>query len=291
MKKEYTLRHPVVDGLFYPDSKAELESTIKEYLERIDRPALFERIQEQSGISSPEDRVPIVLIVPHAGYIFSGKVQAFSYSLLENNPVKTAIIIGPAHQKSFKGISVNLDNAYKIPSGLLDVDLAFSNQLVAYSDKISLNEEAHLREHSIEVQLPFIQNVIPGVKIVTILIGEQSWDNSELLKSALIAVMEKLPERYIVIASSDLSHYHAHIEALELDRVLIRDVRKMDPVNFYKNIESGNSEACGFGGILTGIMLANELGDGKSAELFYMDSGEVSGDRNKVVGYLSAALY
>ena len=95
----------------------------------------------------------------------------------------------------------------------------------------------------------------------------------------------------VVIASTDLSHYHSHVEAQSLDKVLRKDVINMDPESLYENIQAGNSEACGFGGVLTGMMLGNETGKGKSAELLYMDSGEVSGDRNKVVGYLSAVMY
>ena len=191
MKKEYTLRHPVVNGLFYPDKKSELENIVTEYMEKVDKQSLYESIREQTGLRNPEEVLPLALIVPHAGYIFSGKV-------LVNSPVDTAVIIGPSHQKSFEGLSVNLDNAYKTPLGNVEVDLDFSNELNSYNDNIFINEEAHLSEHAIEVQLPFIQTVMKEVKIVPVLIGEQNWENSELLKNAIISTMKKLPKNYVV---------------------------------------------------------------------------------------------
>ena len=291
MKTEYTLRHPVVSGLFYPDEKEELEGMVQGYIDKIDRQLLFQSIREQTGLKNPETIAPMILIAPHAGYIFSAKVQAYAYSLLINTGIETAVIIGPAHQKAFKGISVNLDNAYRTPIGNVEVDLDFSKRIISQNDKITLNEEAHLREHAIEVQIPFIQTVLKNCKVVPILIGEQNWETSEILKNALIEVLKENPDRYIVIISTDLSHYHPHIEAQSYDKVLIQDIIDLDADSLYSNIQSGNTEACGFGGILTGLMLVKELGKGKSAVLHYMDSGEVSGDRKKVVGYIAAALY
>jgi AmmeMemoRadiSam system protein B len=291
MKKEYTQRYPIVNGLFYPDSKEDLENIIQGYIEKVDKEKLLENVIEQTGLTDAGERSPLVVIAPHAGYIFSGRVQAYSYCLIKDLDIQTAVIIGPAHQKHFKGLSVNLDNVYKTPAGLIEVDLELAELLVLQDSKIASNQEAHLREHSIEVQLPFLQIIQPEVKIVPILIGDQNWETSEILKNALISVTKKTGKKIVIIASTDLSHYHPHVEAQSLDKVLRSDVMNMDPRAFYKNVQEGNSEACGFGGMLTGMMLAGELGEGKSAELLYMDSGEVSGDRNKVVGYLSAAMY
>jgi AmmeMemoRadiSam system protein B len=291
MKKEYTLRHPVVNGLFYPDGKEELENITNGYIERVDSEALYAKIAQDTGFDGPENLTPLVLIAPHAGYIFSGKVQAYAYSLLINKKIDTVIIIGPAHQKSFTGISVNLDDAYKTPLGLVKVDLDFAGSLIAFDKKIMLDEEAHLSEHGVEVQLPFVQTVLPKASIVSILLGEQNSNNSELLKNALVSVVNKYPKKYVVIVSSDLSHYHPHVEAQSIDSVLIDDIRSMDDRRFIDNIRSGNSEACGFGGILAGMLLSKKIGKSKSSILFHMDSGDVSGDRNKVVGYLAAVFY
>jgi len=291
MNEEHTLRHPVVSGLFYPDEPGELERIITGYLDKIDKKELYTRIEEQTGIEDASKLTPLVVIAPHAGYIFSGKIQAFSYAILMNAVVETVVIIGPSHQKQFKGISVNLDSAYQTPLGNVAVDLEFAHALIDHSRDFNHIEEAHLSEHTIEVQLPFLQVLMRDIKIVPVLFGQQNRESSVLLKEALVSVMNRVQKSCVVIVSTDLSHYHPHVEASSLDKRLIQDIRNMDPESFYSNIKAGKSEACGFGGILTGLMLAKERGRGKSAILAYMDSGEVSGDRKKVVGYLSAAMY
>jgi AmmeMemoRadiSam system protein B len=291
MEREYTLRHPVVSGLFYPDSEQDLAQTVEGYLEKVDRGSLARSIEEQTGIPEPLNLAPLVIVAPHAGYIFSGTVQAHSYSLLQGRDLDTAVVVGPAHQVSFKGLSVNLDNAFKTPLGNAEVDIEFAKELTSFDSHIAQNEESHLSEHAIEVQLPFIQKVLPNARIVPILIGDQRWESAVLLKDAVANAVKKLGRRCVLIASTDLSHYHSHVEAVELDDVLINDLKKMDAESLFSNIQSGNSEACGFGGIITGILLSRELGRGKSAVLSYRDSGEVSGDRRRVVGYLSAVMY
>jgi AmmeMemoRadiSam system protein B len=291
MEREYTLRHPVVSGLFYPDSEQELAQTVAGYIGKVDGGSLARVIVEQTGISEPLSLTPIALVAPHAGYIFSGMVQAHSYSLLQDRDIDTVVVVGPAHQVSFKGLSVNLDNAFKTPLGNAEVDLEFAKELTSFDTHISQNEESHLAEHAIEVQLPFVQKVLPNARIVPILIGDQRWESAVLLKDAVASAVKKLGRRCVLIASTDLSHYHSHVEAVELDTVLINDLKKMNAESLFSNIQSGNSEACGFGGIVTGILLSRELGRGKSAVLSYRDSGEVSGDRRRVVGYLSAVMY
>jgi len=201
------------------------------------------------------------------------------------------VVVGPAHQVSFKGLSVNLDNAFGTPLGNVEVDLEFAKSLTSFDTQISQNEESHLSEHAIEVQLPFIQKTLPGARIVPILIGDQRWESSVLLKEAVADALKKLGRSCVLIASTDLSHYHSHAEAAELDSVLVNDLKKMNAESLFSDIRSGNTEACGFGGIVAGILLSRELGRGKSAVLSYRDSGEVSGDRRRVVGYLAAVMY
>jgi len=291
MKVNNKVRYPIVSGLFYPDKKEELEENIDNYLKNIDPLKLYDKIKKETGIDYDKNITPLVLITPHAGYIFSGKVQAHSYKLLENKDIDTVIIIGPCHQKMFKGISVDQDNAYKTPLGIVDVDIDFSERLLSSHEIIKFNEEAHLSEHSIEVQLPFIQRILPAARIVSILIGEQNWESSKILYEAALDVMDELNKKYVFVASSDLSHYHSHIEALSLDEKLMKDIKNMDLESFYNNIQSEKSEACGFSAILTGMMLSKRIGKDKSVIFHHTDSGEVSLDRKSVVGYLSAALF
>jgi len=291
MKKEYKLRHPVVSGLFYPDRGDALRKEIDTYLERVDRDELLRTVSEQTGLDDPSSVQPLAVIAPHAGFMFSGPLQACSYILLERFQIETVVIIGPAHQTAFHGISLSKDDAYGTPLGEKAVDVDFAKKIIGSGDLFKHFENAHLGEHAVEVQVPFIQHVLPDAKIVPVLLGEQNMENAVSLKNAIVIAMKKTGRRTLVVASTDLSHYHSHVDAQTLDRTVIEAVRKLDPESLYKDIQDGRAEACGFGGILTVLHLARDQGKGKSAILRYTDSGESSGDRRRVVGYLSAVLY
>jgi len=290
MKREKTLRHPVVSGLFYPDEKDDLENMVEGYLRKVDVAALGKSIAE-AGVDDPGQRPPVAVIAPHAGYIFSGAVQAHAYALLRGFKFDTAVIIGTAHQAAFPGISVNLDSAYRTPLGEVEVDLDISTMLVDSDGRIDFYQEAHLGEHAVEVQLPFIQVAMPGTRIIPLLFGEQTLDGAILLKKALLRIGKKTGGKIIYIVSTDLSHYHSRIEATALDGRFREELRRMDTESLLTCIQAGECEACGFAGVLTAMLIAGETGLGKSAVLDYRDSGEVSGDRRRVVGYLAAALY
>ena len=291
----YTLRHPAVSGLFYPDDKTELKSAVDSYLEEVDMNSLFETIRRQTSIERPETRMPVVLVAPHAGYIFSGRVQASSYALLQGHTVDTAIIMGPSHLSRFDGVSVTLDDAFSTPLGISRVDVEFSKclakRLASTRCAASDNEKAHLSEHAVEVQLPFLQRLFPSARIVSLLFGGHDLETVASIYEALSDTMDGLKRRYIVIASSDLSHYHSRTDAVKLDDVIIRGMMKMEPQSLYDEISAGRAEACGSGAILTGMFLARKKGSGRSAILRRMDSGEVSGENRRVVGYVSAAMY
>lgn len=289
MEAKGTKRVPVVNGLFYPDKPDELNSIVEKYVNDVNREEMFKLIKKQTNLD-PRITAPIVLIAPHAGYMFSGRVQAFSYTLISGMQFDTVVVMGTAHQKEFDGISVNTDSEYEIPTGSIKVDMDFVEELLKY-DEISTVEEAHLQEHSVEVQLPFIKYVLPDARIVPVLFGKQYLSTAEKLYSALVAAVKKLPKNYIFVVSSDLSHYHNYIEAKTLDETLIDHLKSMNEREFYECIKAKKCEACCYGGIITAMLLAKDFGIGKSVVLKYMDSGVATGDRRRVVGYLSAAMY
>jgi AmmeMemoRadiSam system protein B len=291
MKKEYRLRHPVVSGLFYPDRGEELKKEIEIYLEKVDRSELLHTVAEQTGFDDPESVQPLAAIAPHAGYIFSGSVQARSYVLLRNRGIETVVIVGPAHQTAFKGVSISKDDAYGTPLGDIEVDREFADSIIEGGEQFRHFEDAHLGEHAVEVQLPFIQHTLPGAKIVPVLIAEQTMENALDLKNAVVSAEKKTGRQSFIVASSDLSHYHSHVDAQTLDHTVIEAVRAVDPDALSAAVQEGKAEACGIGALLTVLLLSRQEGKGKSAILMYTDSGEVSGDRRKVVGYLSAILY
>jgi len=291
MKKEYRLRHPVVSGLFYPDRGEELGKEVENYLQKVDRSQLLRTVAEQTGIDNPESVQPVAIIAPHAGYMFSGSVQARSYALLPQDGIETVVIVGPAHQAVFEGVSISKDDAYGTPLGEIEVDRDFVNLIVECGDRFKHFEDAHLGEHAVEVQLPFVQRVLLGVKIVPVLIAEQTMENALGLKDAIVRAAKKTGRRTLVVASTDLSHYHSHVDAQNLDHSVIEAVRGVDPDALLGRVQEGKAEACGVGPLLTVLLLSRDEGKAKSAVLMYTDSGEVSGDRRKVVGYLSAVLY
>jgi AmmeMemoRadiSam system protein B len=291
MKKEHRLRHPVVSGLFYPDGKEELRKEIEIYMGRVDRDAILRTVREETGLDDTSAVQPLAVIAPHAGFMFSASVQACSYALLEPSGYETVVIVGPAHQTAFEGISISKDDAYGTPLGEIEVDTEFAKKLIGTGDLFRHFEDAHLGEHAIEVQVPFIQFILPKAKIVPVLFGEQNLENAVLLKNALVSVVKKTGRKVLIVASTDLSHYHAHVDAENLDGGVIERVRAVDPDGLDADIQEGKAEACGFGGLLTGMLFARELGQGKAAILRHINSSEVSGDRRKVVGYLSAVLY
>ena len=291
MNRKSTRRAPVVSGLFYPDEPGELDAVLSKYLGMIDKDSLIETVKLQTGIPDPESETPLGIIVPHAGFIFSGKVQAHAYKLIEGKNFNTAVVVGPAHQKNFNGLSVNLDDAYETPLGLIQVNLETAHKLISFNNSIKTIEEAHLQEHSIEVQLPYIQKVLPGISIVPVLLGTQHFTQAEILADTLTALESNKKARNLVIITSDLSHYHPWSEAEVMDSLLMEDFRRMETDLLYKHIKNGDTEACGFSGILALMIYAKKHGKGKSAVLTYKNSGEISGDRRKVVGYMAGVVY
>ena len=163
MKKEYKLRYPVVSGLFYPDDGEELKKEIDIYIEKIDQNELERDILQQTGVEHINSVQPVAIIAPHAGYIFSASVQAHSYALLKKLAIETVVIIGPAHQTSFEGMSASRDDAYQTPLGVIEVDQDFTQKLISQGNIFKLHEDADLGEHAIEVHnLLFLMIVMAG---------------------------------------------------------------------------------------------------------------------------------
>ena len=290
MSQNKIKRVPIVSGLFYPSNPDELSNIVDKYLNDVDKNEINEKIKKQTSINT-EKLEPLVIVTPHAGYMFSGKIQAYSYKAVSDYKYNSIIIIGIAHQKQFKGISVNLDSEYETPLGSVSVNREFASILKSFDKKIITVEEAHLQEHSIEVQLPYIQKLFPKANIIPILFGEQHYEYSKLLYNAIDAAIKKLPADYLIVITTDLSHYHNYLDAKNLDETFISDLRSMDPDRLYTHIKAKKCEACCYAGVITGMMFSENNGKGKVAILEYTDSGKITGDRRRVVGYLSALLF
>jgi AmmeMemoRadiSam system protein B/AmmeMemoRadiSam system protein A len=231
----------------------------------------------------------IALISPHAGYMYSGQVAAFGYKLVEGSDFNKVIVIAPSHRVHFHGASVYNKIGYKTPLGIVPVDRDLCNRIIAQNGMISYYSQAHIQEHSLEVQVPFLQIVLKEFKLVPIVMGSQDFDTCRILSEAIVNAIKD--ERVLIVASSDLSHFHRYDKAVSLDKVVLYHIDKLDASGLEHDLKDGRCEACGGGPIVTAMLISEKLGANKSRVLNYANSGDVTGDKSGVVGYASAVLY
>jgi AmmeMemoRadiSam system protein B len=269
------VRSSILAGTWYPGTPDALSKTIQGYL------------SEASGPSP--DRILKAIIVPHAGYRYSGGVAAYAYRLLQGSRFKRVILIGPSHRVAFRGVSVNLQPDYETPLGMVPVDQETGRKLMDSGINIRWLRKAHALEHSLEIQLPFLQTVLRDFQIVPIVMGEQDIKTCSDLADTLIQVLGASTET-LVLASTDLSHFHNYRQAKDLDLKFIEQVQRFDPEGLVKDLVSGKCEACGAGPVITTLLTARKLGADHAVILKYANSGDITGDHTRVVGYMSAAL-
>ncbi len=269
------IRQPLLAGSWYPGNPEKLRDVIAAYLANADSPAPGGELK--------------ALIVPHAGYVYSGQVAAYAYGLLRNSGFQRVVIIGPSHRVRFRGASVNMQDGYRTPLGTVPVDHAFARKLLDGSDTMQWEPRAHAGEHSLEIQLPFLQAVLSEFSIVPIVMGEQDYETCRSVADALGRATGS-SGRTLILASTDLSHFHSYQKARAPDAAFIQYVAAFDPPGLAHAIASGKCEACGAGPTVTVLLAAQMLGANRSDILRYANSGDVTGDHRRVVGYLSAAL-
>lgn len=273
------IREPAKAGAFYPDNKVELNAMIDEFLEKAELPQLDNYIRG--------------LIVPHAGYIYSGQVAAYGYKTLispstSSGPIKTVVLIGNSHKEYFDGISVYEKGYFRTPLGDVEIDKDLAKKIIDSNEKIIFKESVHINEHSLEVQLPFLQKVLKNFRIVPIIMGNDSPKTINILINALKGLVD---DNTLVIASSDLSHYPKYEDAKYSDGKIIEAILTGKRENLVKTIskleQKGISNlqtrACAQGSIEVVMGL---LGDSMNIKLLkYANSGDVTGDKSQVVGY------
>lgn len=268
------LRKAAWAGQFYEADAARLARVLEVYLE--------------SAAVQPLAGEVIGLISPHAGYVYSGRVAAAGYRLIQDQPVESVIIIGPSHQYGFKGCSIYLKGGFETPLGVVEVDEKLAKALARYSG-FSYIPEAHAKEHSIEVQIPFIQKVCPGARIVPVVMGFQTEETIRTLASALAKILPGT--KSLVVASTDMSHFLTRAKANELDRKTMELIKAVETSTLMRQIVRGENIMCGGGPVLALLLYAQQLGQVKVEILSYSDSAAAGGPEDQVVGYLSAAVY
>lgn len=268
------IRHQQVAGYFYPAEKDKLQRDISLLLQ----------------VAKPEKSFGKIfgIVSPHAGYIYSGKTAAFVYNLLKDKNYKTVIVISPSHSEYFPGISIYDGDAYETPLGIVEINQEMAEELVKNSKTIFRSIQGHRKEHSLEVQIPFLQSVLKDFNIVPIVMGDQSKIFVDELAEKISKVVD---DEALVVASSDMSHFYSSEEANKLDSIVEKRINDFDFENLLKDLDNHQCEACG-GGPIAAMMKAAALNNiRKSLVINRSDSGDITGDKSEVVGYLSAVVY
>ncbi len=281
------IRHQALAGTFYPADKGELQQMINAFIG-----------EANPNISAIRDIRGIV--APHAGYIFSGATAAYPYKAIQNEKYDLAIIIAPSHQKYFNGVSVYNGDYYETPLGKIKVDKDFA-ALLPDNQSIVLSDLAHQypagntdkAEHSLEVQLPFLQTVQPNLPIVPIIIGSQDFATNHRLVRAIYEAIKKSNKRVLLIASSDLSHFHNESTAKTLDLSVVNSFDAYDYFKLELNCLAGEWEACGAAPISVLMQVCELLGSDKAVSLHQSTSADtkfIKGDKSRVVGYFGGVV-
>jgi hypothetical protein len=270
-----------VAGAFYPADPAQLGAFVDHAL-------------AEAAVPS-SDKPLVAIVAPHAGYQFSGSVAAYSYALLKGRPFTRVVIIAPSHYEAFDYSSVYDGDAYLTPLGRVPVDRDFARRLAASGNRIRLSQSGHRisasgAEHAVEVQLPFLQKVLSNFSIVPVIMGDQSYEASRALGLALAKLL-KNDTSTLIVASSDLSHYHSYDEAVRMDRKLLQAIEDDDFLTVSNNTGRRVWEACGAAPIVATMIAAHHLGSSHPKLLKYANSGDTFGDKSRVVGYSAIAFF
>jgi AmmeMemoRadiSam system protein B/AmmeMemoRadiSam system protein A len=272
------VRKPLIAGSWYPGNPEDLTADIDRYLRAAD--------------VTPIEGDVVALISPHAGYIYSGGVAAHAYAYLSGLAYDTVIVVAPSHRFGFRGASIFGGDGYETPLGIVPVDREIADALTDPGQGFAYEPRAHAAEHSLEIQVPFLQRTLGRFSIVPIIMGDQSEMRVRLLAARIADVVRlRSPEkRVLLVASTDLSHHHEYDRAVALDSVILDRVGAFDPEGLLMALDRRECEACGGGPMATVMMAARELGAGRATVVEYANSGDVTGDRREVVGYMAAVL-
>ena len=260
-----SVRPAAVAGLFYPDEARELKAMIASCLTQ--------------GVAQTTARVPKALIVPHAGYVYSGPVAASAYARLAalRESVRRVVLLGPAHRVGFRGIAASSADAFETPLGRIEIDREALSQALTLPG-VRVFDRAHTDEHSLEVQLPFLQTVLREFRLVPLLVGDASPEEVAAVIEALWNGNETL-----LLISSDLSHYLSYEEARRIDRETTGAIERLDPQGI------SYDQACGRLPV-QGLLLAAQRRGLRVTTLDLRNSGDTAGPRDSVVGYGAYAL-
>ena len=272
------VRTPAVSGTFYPDDQKELKSLINDCFTHPIGPGKIPPTGSDQKIYG--------VICPHAGFVYSGPVACHSFYSISSSTSKLAIITGPNHYGIGQSIASMVDTSWETPLGLMEVDSESALELRDGLDILELDSFSHSKEHSIEVQVPMLQETFSHeMKILPVSLINQEQQTATKVGSAIAKIAQK--KDALLIGSSDFTHYEENEFAHRQDLALIDPILKLDVDEFYKILYERHVTACGFGAIASTMIACKELGATEGKLLKYATSGDVSGDKSSVVGYAS----
>ncbi|MCK5125583.1 MAG: AmmeMemoRadiSam system protein B [candidate division Zixibacteria bacterium] len=278
MKEHFEIRRPMVAGSFYPSNPVELAKQMAEFFANAPKKTLVGQVK--------------ALVVPHAGYKYSGQIAANAYKQIEGEIYDVVVVIAPSH-RFFRGVSVYSGGGYQTPLGVVEIDRKLSGEIAqkhpgVFSSNVGHSGSGGQGEHSLEVQLPFLQTVLGKFKLIAIMMGEQ--EESAIRATAEVVTAVLKDKNALIIASTDLSHFYPEKEANRLDKNFEKALTSFETNKIIDVVEQGKAEACGFGPVAAMVEAERRIG-GKEVEIIsYGTSGAITGDFSEVVGYLSAVV-
>ena len=271
------IHDPVVAGIWYPGTAPELRKLVEEYLSHVPG-------RDSKGRT-------VAIISPHAGYIYSGQVAAHSFKAVKGQKFDSVIVIGPSHYVPFRGVATYDCAGFRTPLGVIPLDSELIAALLKRESRIKDLPGVFRQEHSLEAELPFLQVVLPGFKLVPLVMGDPDVTTCRWLAEAIAECAKG--KSVLIVASSDLSHYHSYDVAAEMDQRLLQKIGAMDIEGIDQCLEGRKCEACGQGPIMAALLAAKKLGADRCDILKYANSGDVTGEKMSprgVVGYGAARI-
>ena len=273
------VRRPAVAGMFYPGTKAALLRSIEEAFKRVG-------IQSIPRPVSEGPRKIVGLLCPHAGYMYSGHVAASAYAeVAEDGIPQTFVVIGPNHTGLGAPISVFEAGSWETPLGLVHIDEELAGAILDACPLAESDQVGHMAEHSVEVQFPFLQAIYGEVRMVPVVMLNQTMSASRELGMAIAKACKALGRDCVIIASSDLTHYEPAEVAERKDRSALDAILRLDEESLYKAISTMSISMCGYGPTAAMLVAAKALGARTAQLIKYSHSGETTGDYSAVVGY------
>jgi len=277
------VRRPAVAGQFYSSNSTHLTSEIREAFLGAQGPGRLPPGEFEGDI--------IATVNPHAGYVYSGGFASNSfYALSSKKGADIAVVLGPNHYGLGSGVAAPESEAWETPLGKVEIDVPAARRLLTDSHLVDLDDAAHRREHSIEVQVPFLQFTFgAGFKLLPISMALQDMSTAIEVGDQVGRLLRD--RNYVLIASSDFTHYEPASEAKEKDEEALARILDFDVAGLYHVIEKRDLTMCGYGPIAAVMTAAKQLGAVKARLLRYGSSGDVTNDFSSVVGYASVAFY